>query len=284
MKQLTFLASILLTISATSVQAQSVICEKFGAGQIIANRACPLGYVKKGEVATTNGGGFGSAGMRAAQDMINRNEADRQARLAREATAAETQRQRNYEAQQAAERLQQQNMRSSKLLDSARCLEGGWEIQMVGNDSEARSMRLDVTNDGMLFVDGQRASFQPNTTVLLANSAINLDARVAVNSSTTNQAQIQLSLNNEELIGSVRLTTKKEKLFGGTKDEAITFRATGLRVSEAPDGCTTDLMRESNPARGETIADGLKNLSDLYDQGILTEEEFNAAKRRLLGL
>ena len=51
MKRLTLLASVLLTISATSVQAQSVICEKFGAGQIIANRVCPLGYVKKGEVA-----------------------------------------------------------------------------------------------------------------------------------------------------------------------------------------------------------------------------------------
>ncbi len=87
MKRLTLLASVLLTISATSVQAQSVICEKFGAGQIIANRVCPLGYVKKGEVATTNGGGFGSAGMQAALDMINRNEADRQARLAREAAA-----------------------------------------------------------------------------------------------------------------------------------------------------------------------------------------------------
>ncbi len=52
MKRLTLLASVLLTISATSVQAQSVICEKFGSGQIIANRVCPLGYVKKGEVAT----------------------------------------------------------------------------------------------------------------------------------------------------------------------------------------------------------------------------------------
>ena len=75
MKRLTLLASVLLTISATSVQAQSVICEKFGAGQIIANRVCPLGYVKKGEVATTNGGGLGrgSATFQAAQDIINRN-------------------------------------------------------------------------------------------------------------------------------------------------------------------------------------------------------------------
>jgi hypothetical protein len=62
MKRLTLLASVLLTISATSVQAQSVICEKFGAGQIIANRVCPLGYVKKGEVGSnSNRGGRSSA-------------------------------------------------------------------------------------------------------------------------------------------------------------------------------------------------------------------------------
>ena len=62
MKRLTLLASVLLTISATSVQAQSVICEKFGAGQIIANRVCPLGYVKKGEVGSnSNLGGRSSA-------------------------------------------------------------------------------------------------------------------------------------------------------------------------------------------------------------------------------
>ena len=231
--------------------------------------------------------GRGSASVQIYQDMINRNEADRQARLAREAAAAQAQRQRNFEAQQSAERQQQQNMRNSKLVDSARCLEGGWEINMVGIDPEEWSMRFDVTNDGMLFVDGQRASFKSNTTVFLANNAISVDIQNVVNSSTTQQVQLQFSLNNEKLIGSVSSTTKKEKFFGGTNDETSTSRATGLRVSEAPDGCATDLMRESSPRaseRGETIADGLKNLSDLYSQGILTEEEFNTAKRRLLGL
>jgi hypothetical protein len=114
------LITVLLLVSANTVQAQSVICEKFGAGQIIANRVCPLGYVKKGEVATTNDGGFGSSSIQNYQDMINRNEADRQARLAREAAAAEAQRQRNYEAQQTAELLRQQAVRNSTLPESAR--------------------------------------------------------------------------------------------------------------------------------------------------------------------
>ncbi len=36
--------------------------------------------------------------------------------------------------------------------------------------------------------------------------------------------------------------------------------------------------------RGSSIADGLSNLSKLYSEGLLTDEEFSAAKRRLLGL
>ena len=35
---------------------------------------------------------------------------------------------------------------------------------------------------------------------------------------------------------------------------------------------------------GQPPADGLKNLSDLHQQGILTNEEFTAVKRRLLEL
>jgi hypothetical protein len=66
----------------------------------------------------------------------------------------------------------------------------------------------------------------------------------------------------------------------------------GIKVGQPPAGC--ELNIESHPQstnsssptvnRGEAIADGLKNLSDLHQQGILTNEEFTAAKRRLLEL
>jgi hypothetical protein len=36
--------------------------------------------------------------------------------------------------------------------------------------------------------------------------------------------------------------------------------------------------------RGSSIADGLSSLSKLYSEGLLNDEEFSAAKRRLLGL
>ena len=36
--------------------------------------------------------------------------------------------------------------------------------------------------------------------------------------------------------------------------------------------------------RGNSLVNGLRDLTELHSQGILTDEEFNAAKRRLLGL
>ena len=40
----------------------------------------------------------------------------------------------------------------------------------------------------------------------------------------------------------------------------------------------------SSTERGSSIADGLSNLSKLYSEGLLNDEEFSAAKRRVLGL
>ena len=39
-----------------------------------------------------------------------------------------------------------------------------------------------------------------------------------------------------------------------------------------------------NSARGKSIVEGLSNLNEMHEQGILTDEEFVAAKNKLLGL
>ena len=41
---------------------------------------------------------------------------------------------------------------------------------------------------------------------------------------------------------------------------------------------------ESAPPAGPNIADEIQRLADLKDQGILSEDEFAAAKRKLLGI
>ena len=52
---------------------------------------------------------------------------------------------------------------------------------------------------------------------------------------------------------------------------------------ELEDPIPTDLNSE-NQERGENLIKDLEALSKLHTDGILSEEEFNAAKRRLLGL
>ena len=45
---------------------------------------------------------------------------------------------------------------------------------------------------------------------------------------------------------------------------------------------TVSYGQDANTA--ESIVDGLSRLAELHEQGTLTDEEFNAAKRQLLGL
>ena len=111
MKRLILLASLLLTISATSVQAQNVICEKFGSGQIIANGIWPLGRVKKSEVGSNSNPGGITANLQPIYDQLNNNAGERRERLTRQAAGAEAQRQREYEERML--RLRTQKPRST---------------------------------------------------------------------------------------------------------------------------------------------------------------------------
>ena len=226
--------------------------------------------------------GRGSASVQIYQDMINRNEADRQARLAREAAAAEAQRQRNYEAQQAAERRRQQTIRNASLPNDSRCLSGAWLVKRTGS-STVSGATLDIANDGKVYFMGDLINGNQGASLLLANNTVDITIRFN-NGESLRQ---RLSLSNNQLIGTVTLMAIKEGFWGDKKLPPETFDVRGERTNQAPEGCISSVRNSADSTasvRGETIADGLKNLSDLYDQGILTEEEFNAAKRRLLGL
>ena len=79
----------------------------------------------------------------------------------------------------------------------------------------------------------------------------------------------------------------KQGFFKDKKLPAVTRSIRGTRTSPAPPNCgqvEKAQQTEATTNRGESIAEGLASLSDLYEQGLLSEEEFNAAKRRLLGL
>ncbi|MDA9870567.1 SHOCT domain-containing protein [Gammaproteobacteria bacterium] len=299
MKRLTLLASVLLTISATSVQAQSVICEKFGAGQIIANRVCPLGYVKKGEVAETNGGGFGSAGMRAAQDMINRNEADRQARLARQAAAAEAQRQREHEERMLRLRTQQSRStpptRSSgssgqpRLPDSKNI----WEIwKLTSRDdftglltistSCTASLRMGVTKYEVdrIIKTGSEIRISSNDGGDDRGDSVLVSAQLT--SSFTFSGKAKLQGQEYELTGS--RTRREGKTNAFCLPPPSNSQQASSNTGDGQETLTPINLKSDNQERGKTLIEDLEALGKLHTDGILTDEEFNAAKRRLLGL
>ena len=219
MKRLTLLASVLLTISATSVQAQSVICEKFGAGQIIANRVCPLGYVKKGEVGSNSNRGGITAGLQPMYDQLNNNAAERRERLAREAAAAEAQRQREHEERML--RLQKSQSVNSRQRNQER----------VANQMDEYALRVDAENRGKS----------------LTTSTLTDEAR-------------------------------------RTREQYLERMSAQLDERQRSEEQANTSVNIGSSERGSNLVEDLIVLGKLHADGILTDEEFNAAKRRLLGL
>ena len=280
MRPITLIFFSLFLVRPQVVVAQDRICEKFGGGRIITEFVCPTGYIDMGTVeARSTGDRSQSTGMEIYNEMINRNEADRQARLAREAAAAEAQRQRNYEARQAAERNRQRIINNSNLDISARCFEGAWVIKNDVNSAEL--FDLDITGDGKVFVAGNLVNGDPTANLMLANNTLNITITEG------NQSFSQrLRLDGERLVGSLTVTRVEKGFWKDKRLPPEKFRVQAVRTSAAPAECVPNRKSDTpnDVSRGESIADGLKNLSELHSQGILTEEEFNAAKRRLLGL
>ena len=300
MKRLTLLASVLLTISATSVQAQSVICEKFGSGQIIANRVCPLGYVKKGEVATTNGGGFGSAGMRAAQDMINRNEADRQARLARQAAAAEAQRQREHEERMLrlqksqSSNPQQRRANAEDSANSSTRLKEQWDLVFTSDGYELPAiMTIYEDCSATLKSDALGVSKIPRITKTAKNMGFNIDADdndskfpVSLSTRMTESSEFSGHLRVGDGVMAVKGNRTRKVGMGNAAciprqaEELVSFPEN----SQSKPSKTYASPNSSDSERGSNLVEDLSALGKLHTDGILTDEEFNAAKRRLLGL
>lgn len=274
MKKLTFLVPIIFFFSAPSVNAQSVICENnfnFNNPRIIANRVCPLGYVKVGEVGNGSTSG-GSSPLQPIYDQLNNNAAERRERLAREAAAAEAQRQREHEERMLRLQNPQSNIRTSSIPENARCLQGLWTVTRTDSkDNPGGSLR--ITAEGLIYVGKNLVSNDSSITSSLGNNRIMIRQGVMGSKGWTQNLQLV----NDHLEGRISVRD-------GAKG-VETYDLRGERASNTPSGCAAGPSNTSvENQRGTTITDGLKDLSQLYENGLLTDEEFTAAKKRLLGL
>ena len=263
----------LLSISVPS-HSKSVLCEKYGYGgeQIIAENSCPLGYNLKGEVAVTQGGGNGAAAVDAYNavqqaGLQRRHELE----LERERAAAQ------IAAQAGAQR--QQRIQNSRLDVNSRCVEGSWQ--------RPNKSVLDISSTGLVYSDGILLSYADGATVTVVNNSVSISVIA-----TDGSARLFVKLQDGDLVGTFTSVEDKKGIFIDKELPPVTEEARLVRTTDAPAGCettppaaeATSTVNSDAREAGKLIAEGLTELSELYSSGLLTEEEFNAAKRRLLGL
>ncbi len=243
-----------------SVNAQSVICERFGAlsgtrtPQQIFERRCPLGYKEVGEVEGSSRSGGLANTKQVLVDGIRQNIEESTQALGEILN-------RSVSPTVSSEQSRQQ---AAFLPSDSRCLEGTWELKST--TQKGPGVTLDIRSNGMVYQNGIDfiSTPGPGITVL----------------------QI-LRLEDDKLTGTARATPTTQEFLGDTNFKTTTTKIEATRLGEAPAGCRREsggpALVETAP-RGESLVDSLKDLNELHSQGILTDEEFNAAKRRLLGL
>jgi hypothetical protein len=257
---------------------------------------CPRGYmeVRNNRITTdpglpgNPGGNFNRRTERMADSMRRDNE--------RRAAEREAARQREHEAnlinQQMQFEQQAQRRATARLPEASRCLQGTWYIEAKVPNRDAVTAKLDVGDNGDIYWEGVNmsdGSLISNRDSSGSATLVNNNIYISVNS-TEYRMRISLSLSGQSLIGKNVVIGIKKGFFTDKELPPEEYEMTGARVSATPSGCESDIEPSSNSrsssseVRGETIADGLRNLSELHEQEILTDEEFNAAKRRLLGL
>ena len=180
----------------------------------------------------------------------------------------------------------QSGVPSRSLGVTSRCLVGKWKTSRQGNNSD--SGNLEILSSGAVYMGGNLVSASSGTNVSYVDNQVILYTPRATE--TMSKLRIAYRYARGSLVGSVSYAPLKKGFFKTTELPRVELPMTGLRLGSAPQGCTATSSSIS-PAtsdlrddRGQSIADGLSDLSKLYSEGLLDDEEYSAAKRRLLGL
>jgi hypothetical protein len=234
--------------------------------------------------------------MQIYQDMINRNEADRQARLDRQAAAAEAQRQREHEERMLRLRNQQpRNKPTSRSSGQPRLPDSRniWEVWKLTSQDDftglltistscAASLRMGVTKyevDRMIKT-GSEIRISSYESKNNSEDSVLVSAKLTSPFSFTGKANLQ---GKEYAITGSR-TRREGKNNAICLPPSSNSQRISSKTEDDREAQTSLNLKSNNQERGKTLIEGLEALSKLHSDGILTEEEFNTAKRRLLGL
>ena len=291
-KLLTSTALLLIALAGVSYGQDVVICSPSaltGGPDIVAELGiCPRGYMEVRRTANSSGNSSGGLFQRSVENMSDSIRRDNERRAAEREAARQRANERAIQERQIQAQQQQQRRINAALSEDSRCLQGTWD---VANFNPEALISLDVAANGDVYLEGnnlsEQAAIEPNSTVSVLNNNIYMN----INADEF-RLRLNLRLSDDSLAGNLLLTRIEQRFFGDRELPTEERELLGTRVDQPPAGCELNIepqpqsTNSSSPTvnRGETIADGLRNLSDLHRQGILTDEEFNAAKRRLLGL
>jgi len=251
---------------------QDVICRPSaltGGPDIVAQRVCPVGYSPR---STANSSGSSGGLFQSTINSINDNA---QRNRERNAARADAIRQRAHERELLEMQLEAQRNES---LDFER-----WEVTMESPQGNP-TFYIHANNDCSLTFTSPELG----------------DARVIGVSRTSNTLSFQstpIEAGGQSLTLYFDTDINRDRMTGQMTSDLGEFPLQGRRVSgtgNVPQQCITtrstrnvaaeDRDVEEAQERASSLVEDLTSLGELHEQGILTDEEFNAAKRRLLGL
>ncbi|MDA1370048.1 MAG: SHOCT domain-containing protein [Proteobacteria bacterium] len=245
---------------------------------------CPSNYHDMG-VTNSSLGGLSTTGSTSNRSAISSiGDTANQLAAQRAAQRAAQQQQQHEQAlvnAQLEERRSAERHQNSFLPPDSQCLAGSWRMHTAETNE---SVQLAIPLNGAISFDGSEIPVIP----IYVGSSFSLVYRESAGG-----FEIDGRLNNGILEGSVMMVMTKN---GFWKDTSVRQRGdyTATRITAIPSGCdqegvsaigpTSSSPSESSSERGKNLVDSLNQLNQLHQEGILSDEEYGAAKRRLLGL
>jgi len=170
------------------------------------------------------------------------------------------------------------------------CLVGSWQNSQNPRIPET----LDIRKDGQIFLNGVDMSdrafnSQSQVTVSYVNESLLINMITNGVSWIERYQYIDGDLHyhatidaNYDLDVSKYIRDRIER--GDLDREGVFSRTTSISAECISRSNNSSTSNREDSDRGTSIVEGLESLNELHQQGVLSDEEFNAAKRRLLGL
>ena len=274
----------LMTLANVSY-GQDTICSPrtlIGGPDIVVRGACPTGYGRVGTTNSSSNSGGGSLFENSLNSMTENARLQNERRAAeREAARLKTHERELLEMQLEAQRSRNQNTNSTTRNGSFGFEK--WEVTMETPQGNV-PFNLTAHNNCSLTFYSPELGVARVTGVSRSFNTLSFQSTAEAGGQSTT-LYFNIDINRDRMTGQMTsdfgespLQGRRVSGTGNVPQQCITTRSTRNVAAEDRD------VEPEAQERASSLVEDLTNLGELHEQGILTDEEFNAAKRRLLGL